>query len=74
MDYHAKRALWLAVEWQQQDMVTKSFLLKPICMFLGQNKLTSDKGDQLRFWAHKQLARTRFYEARILTKGFDLVD
>jgi hypothetical protein len=74
MDYHAKWAIWLAVERQQQDMATKSFPLEPICVFLGRNKLTSDKGDQLRFWAHKQLARTRFYEARIITEGFDLVD
>jgi hypothetical protein len=49
MDYHAKRAIWLAVERQQQDMATKSFPLEPICVFLGQNKLTLDKEDQLRF-------------------------
>jgi hypothetical protein len=29
---------------------------------------------QVKIWAHKQLARSRFYEAKILTKGIDLVD
>jgi hypothetical protein len=41
---------------------------------LGQNKLTSDKGDRLQFWAHKQLAKESFYKSKILFEEFDKVD
>jgi hypothetical protein len=43
-------------------------------MFLGRNKLTSDKGDRLRFWVHKQVAKESFYESKIIFKEFELVD
>ena len=69
MDYHAKRVIWEASE--QQEAATTGFLLEPICVFLDQNKLTSDRGELLQFWVHKQLARTRFYKARILFEEFD---
>jgi hypothetical protein len=55
-------------------MITKSFPCKPISVFLGQNKLTSDRGELLWFWAHKQLAMTRFCEASIMFDKFDWVD
>jgi hypothetical protein len=55
MDFYAKQAI---LEHQNlQDSTTKRFPLEPICIFLGKNKLTSDKGDRLRFWAHKQVAK-----------------
>jgi hypothetical protein len=72
MDYHAKRTIW--DETQHQDTMTRSFLLEPICVFLGHNKLTSDKGGKLRFWAHRQQAKSCFYDAKILFKEFKLVD
>jgi hypothetical protein len=71
-DYHAKLALWEAVD--QQEMLTKPFPLEPICVCLGRNKLTSDKGATLQFWAHKQLAKECFHDARILFEEFNLVD
>jgi hypothetical protein len=49
--------------------------VKPLCVFLGKNKLTSDKGDPLRFWVNKKLARECFYERDILyAHAFDKVD
>ena len=55
MDFYTKQAI---LEHQNlQDSTTKRFPLEPICIFLGKNKLTSDKGDRLRFWAHKQVAK-----------------
>jgi hypothetical protein len=73
MDYHAKKAIWESD--QNPDAPTRCFPLEPLCVFLGRNKLTSDKGDMLRFWVQKQLAQSRFYEANILYgQQFDSVD
>jgi hypothetical protein len=54
MDFYAKQAIW--DETGTQDTTTKGFPLEAICVFLGRDKLTLDKGDRLHFWAHKQLA------------------
>jgi hypothetical protein len=73
MDYLAKTAILQAPEDQSEQ--TKCFPLEPICVFLGKNKVTSDKGERVCFWVQKQLAWTRFHEAKILfTHSFDLVD
>ena len=42
--------------------------MEPLCVFLGRNKLTSDKGEKLCIWiwVQAQLARAQFYEADIL--------
>ena len=73
MDYHAKKAIWESD--LNPDGPTRRFPLEPICVFLGRNKLTSDKGDALRFWVQKQLARSRFHTADILYgQQFDSVD
>ena len=73
MDYHAKRAIHEA--YAPQDIPTRRFPLEPICVFLGKNKLTSDKGERLRFWAHRQMAKSHFHEKSILfAQQFDMVD
>jgi hypothetical protein len=64
MDFYAKQAI--LGKTNRQDTTTKRFPLEPICMFLGRNKLTSDKGDCLRFWAHKQVAKESFHELKIM--------
>ncbi len=46
-----------------------------MCLFLGKNKLTSDKGNKLRFWVHWKLARLTYHDMNILDAGqFDKVD
>ena len=73
MDYHAKRAIHEANG--PQDIPTRRFPLEPICVFLGKNKLTSDKGERLRYWMHKQLAKNYFHEKSILVAHqFEKVD
>jgi hypothetical protein len=73
MDYLAKTEIYEA--HAPQEIPTRRFPLEPICVFLGRNKLTSDKGEHLRFWVHKQLASSRFREADILfAHQFDKVD
>jgi hypothetical protein len=64
MDYHAKKDVCDTV--YNPNTPTKHFPLEPICVFLGKNKLTSDKGDKLQFWVQKQLAQAWFHEADIL--------
>jgi hypothetical protein len=51
------------------------FPLEPIAMFVQGGKLTSDTGDTLRFWAHRQLARD-YYQSKgiILRDQFDETD
>jgi hypothetical protein len=73
MDYHAKKSIWESD--LNTEAPTRRFPLEPICVILGRNKLTSDKGDALRFWVQKQLARSRFHTANILyAPQFDSVD
>jgi hypothetical protein len=73
MDYLAKTAI-LESPITPLDH-TKSFPLKPISIFIGRNKVTPDEGEKLRFWVHRQLARVRFHEAKILfANQFNLVD
>jgi hypothetical protein len=45
---------------------TQRFPLEPICVFLGKNKLTSDKGEKLKSWVQRQQARSYFHDADII--------
>jgi hypothetical protein len=73
MDYLAKTTIFEAQA--PQDAPTRWFPLMPICVLLGRKKLTSNEGDRLQFWVHKQLPRSWFHEANILFAGqLDKVD
>ena len=53
----------------------KMFPLEPVGIFVEDQKMTSDTGDHIRFWAHKKIARKYFEEHKILTpEQFDQVD
>jgi hypothetical protein len=73
MDYKAKTAILslnaMSLPRQQR------FPLEPICIFVGNNKLTANMHDHLRYWAHLKLARSTYHSLGILDSGqFDLVD
>jgi hypothetical protein len=73
MDYHAKKAIWDT--GPLNDKVTRRFPLEPVCVFLSKNKLTSNKGNKLRFWVHRKLARSAYHDIIILNVSqFDKVD
>jgi hypothetical protein len=73
MVYCAKKAIWEV--GPVDEGITQRFPLKPVCVFLGKNKLTSDKGEALRFWEDKKLAREHFYKLDIFyAQAFDKVD
>ncbi len=73
MDHLAKMAIFEAAATQRDQ--TKRFPLELLCVLLGNNKVTSDKGERVWFWVHRQLAQARFHDANILFgQQFDLVD
>ncbi len=45
----------------------KMFPLEPVGIFVEDQKMTSDTGDHIRFWAHKKITRKYFEEHKILT-------
>ena len=71
-DEGAKREIWQADinELPRQ----RRFPLEPICCFIGKEKMTSDTGPYLRFYVHKQAARSVFDRGKVLNgEQFDLV-
>jgi hypothetical protein len=48
MDYLAKKAILEALVNHNEQ--TKCFPLEPVCILLGRNKVTSDKGERVWFW------------------------
>jgi hypothetical protein len=73
MDYKAKTAILslntMSLPCQQH------FPLEPICIFVGNNKLTADMHDHLQYWVHLKSVRSTYHSLGILdTSQFDLVD
>ena len=72
MDLYAKRVVW-GLEGRELPS-KKTFPLEPVAIFVGNEKMTSDTGERIRFWAHRQLARQIFHSLNILPgKVFDEV-
>ena len=57
-DIHAKRVIWglNGDELPKQEI----FPLEPVAVFAGQEKMTSDTSEEIRFWAHLKLAEETF--------------
>jgi hypothetical protein len=71
-DHLKKQRISNSAQLQQGE--NHLFPLEEIGGFVGSAKLSSDAGQQTRFHAHHQLARTLFLRKKILTgKGFDKV-
>ena len=52
----------------------RRFPLEPICCFIGNEKMTSDTGPQLRHWVHRHLARCVFDRCKVLQGDqFDVI-
>ena len=73
VDFGAKRAL---LELDALDLPRQQpFPLEAIRVFAGREKMTSDTGPYLRYFAHLQLAREEFLAAGVLSHTqFDQVD
>jgi hypothetical protein len=73
MDFNAKRVL-LDIQ-PMNEPHQNAFPLEPVCAFAGPTKLTANMGKYLWYWAHKRLAKERFYQLDIMySQQFELVD
>ena len=65
MDDHANKVIWGLEEMPFPDQ--EIFPLEPVAIFVGDEKMTSNTGDSLRFWVHQQLSKELFFKIGILT-------
>jgi hypothetical protein len=63
-DHTAKQRI--AIDRTEGSTAGRMFPLEPIGMLVQGGKLTSDTGDTLRFWAHRQLARKYYHSKGII--------
>jgi hypothetical protein len=72
-DHAAKQQI--AADGLNNATTCRMFLLEPIGLFVGGQKMTSETGEHICFWAHLQLARKYYSNHKLLSfKQFDLVD
>jgi hypothetical protein len=65
----------IALDGLDSPVLGRMFLLEPIGIFVDGEKMTSDTGEQIRFWAHRQLAWPYYNKQGILShKQFDKID
>ena len=65
----------IAIDGLEALISGKMFPMEPIVIFVGDQKMTSDTGDQIRFWAHRHLARQYYQDHNLLSSNqFDYVD
>jgi hypothetical protein len=65
----------IAIDGSESGRSGRMFPLEPIGMFIHRGKLTFDTGELLRFWAHRQLARTYYHSKGIISHNqFDKID
>jgi hypothetical protein len=65
----------IVINGEEGPTTERMFPLKLIGIFIKGEKLTSETGDQLWFWAHLQLARIFYAEQGIMThRQFDKID
>jgi hypothetical protein len=66
---------WIAADGLGNTTTCRMFLLEPIGLFVGGQKMTSETGEHICFWAHLQLAHKYYSDHKLLSfKQFDLVD
>ena len=72
-DHTAKQQITIDGSGHHQS--GRLFPLEPIRMFIQGEKLTSDTGDLLSFWAHRQLAREYYGSGNMIShEQFDKAD
>lgn len=72
VDLHAKLEIW-GLEGAPPP-AQEPFLLEPVSVFVGKEKMTLDTGASLRYWVHLQLARDTFFQLGVMsTHSFDEV-
>jgi hypothetical protein len=65
----------ITIDGAERSALSRMFLLESIGLFVNGEKMTSDTGSHIRFWAHYQLAREFYKDQKILSyHQFDKVD
>ena len=64
---HAKRVIWdmNGHKLPHQEV----FPLDPVTVFVGQEKMTLDTSEEIRFWAHRMLAEETFFKLGLMSVG-----
>jgi hypothetical protein len=64
-DYKAKTEIWdrIGMPLPAQEV----FPLEPVAVFVDQEKMTSDTGDRIRYWAHRALAKRLFCDRHLFS-------
>jgi hypothetical protein len=70
---HAEK-FCIATDGTKQPESEKMFPLKPMGVFIQGEKMTSDTGGHIRYWAHHQLALAYYHEHNLLSHQFDAID
>ena len=65
MDDQTKKVIWGQEELHLPAQ--EIFPLEPVAIFVGNEKMTSNTSDSLRFWVHQQLSKELFFKIGILT-------
>jgi hypothetical protein len=72
-DHAAKQRI--AADGLNNTTTCRMFPLEPISLFIGGQKMTSETGEHICFWAHLQLARKYYSNHKLLPfEKFNLVD
>jgi hypothetical protein len=65
----------IATDGQDRPAPGELFPLKTVGVYVRGEKMTSDTGESIQYWAHHQLARTYYQEQNILShEQFDAID
>jgi hypothetical protein len=65
----------IAIDRANGPVPSQMFLLEPIGIFVNREKMTSETGGQIQFWAHHQLAQEFYCDQKNLSNvQFDAVD
>ncbi len=55
----------ISIDGIEAVVLCKMFPLKPVSIFVDNQKRTSDTGDHIQFWAHRKLACNYFQDHKI---------
>ena len=64
IDDHRNKFIWGLEGLHLPDQ--EIFPLEPVAIFVGNEKMTSNTGDSLRFWVHQQLEKELLFKLGIL--------
>ncbi len=71
---HVAKA-WIAADGIEATTPCRMFLLEPVGLFVGGQKMTSEAGNHIQFWAHRCLAQDYYCNYKILSPDrFDHMD